>query len=264
MNVVAPLPPDVDLSATMFLVMDDKPFFRDLAHNALVRCRARDVKYAADLDRARETLKRYGHHIGGVVCDWDLAPTGGLELLRLIRAAKLPRTPAETCVVILTARPDAAAVKAAMQLDVNGFAVAPLSIEKLMRTFGQAMARPWKLRAPEHYLAVPAVEVPQAVPEKSAREPSAATTGGEGPARSAAPSGSEAPARKAPAELLNVRMCTLSAVKAGVVLARDLKDRDGHLLLKAGTDITAKLIARLTEVSGNHADSYHVWIGERG
>src|SRR5262245_53881828 len=123
MNVATPPNADVDFSRTMFLVVDDKPYFRDIAHNALNRCRTKDVKYATDVEHARQVLKRFGQHIGGIICDWDIAPVGGLELLRMVRAGKLPRTPRDTCVVILTAEPNAAAVKAAVHLDVNGFAI---------------------------------------------------------------------------------------------------------------------------------------------
>ena len=261
MNVVASVNADVDLSRTMFLVVDDKPYFRDIAHNALNRGRAKDVKYATSVDQARDVLKRFGQHIGVIVCDWDMTPVGGLELLRMIRAGKLPRTPRDTCVVIFTSEPNAAAVKAAMQLDVNGFAVAPLSLEKLIKTIGHAMQRPVKLRAPEQYLAVPAVELPKAMSERmgkdvvnpivSALEADAAKAGRK-----------PGPAQK-PSELANVRMCTLAEARPGAVLARDLKDKEGQLLLAAGAELTSVLLEKLNAVADGHSESYHVWVGER-
>ena len=261
MNVVTSANADADFSRTMFLVVDDKPYFRDIAHNALNKCRAKDVKYASGVEQAREVLKRYAQNIGGIVCDWDMTPVGGLELLRLIRAGKLPRTPRDTCVIIFTSEPNAAAVKAAMQLDVNGFAVAPLSLEKLIKTISQGMQRPIKLRDPEHYLAVPAVELPKAMAERMGKE-----------AVNPIISALEADAAKAgrkpgmvqkPSELANVRMCTLIDARAGAILARDLKDKEGTLLLKAGAELTDTLLERLNDVAQGHGESYHVWVGER-
>src|SRR5258706_8941305 len=130
MNVATSINTETDLSQASFLVVDHKPHFREIAHNALMRCRAREVKYAASVEEAIQVLKRFGPQITGVICDWDLSPVGGLELLRSLRCGKYPRIPRDMCVVVLTGQPDAAAVKAAMQLDVNGFAIAPLSVEK--------------------------------------------------------------------------------------------------------------------------------------
>ena len=261
MNVVTSVNADADFSRTMFLVVDDKPYFRDIAHNALNKCRAKDVKYASGVEQARDVLKRYGQHIGGIVCDWDMTPVGGLELLRMVRAGKLPRTPRETCVVILTSEPNAAAVKAAMQLDVNGFAVAPLSLEKLIKTIGQGMARTINLRDPEHYMAVPAVDLPKAMSERMGKE--AVNPIISALEADAAKSGRKPTMAQKPAELANVRMSTLDQAKAGAVLARDLKDKDGTLLLKAGAELTAVLLEKLHGVAEGHGESYHVWIGDR-
>ena len=71
------------------------------------------------------------------------------------------------------------------------------------------------------------------------------------------------PAPKRSEELKNVHMCNLAEVRPGQVLARDLRDKDGHLLLSAGAVLKQTLIDRLTGVAQGHADSYHLWIGER-
>ena len=148
---------DLDFSKTVFLVVDDKPFYRDMAHQAVMRGKARDVKHAASLETAIQLLNRLGQGIDCVIVDWDIAPEGGLELLRKIRTKSLPKTPARTPVVILTGKPDPAAVIAAKKLDVNGFAVAPLSLEKLAKTIGNAIARTWTLQESGVYAAVPGV-----------------------------------------------------------------------------------------------------------
>lgn len=253
---------DLDFSKTVFLVVDDKPFYRDMAHSAVMRGRARDVKHAASLETAIQLLNRLGQGIDCVIVDWDIAPQGGLELLRKIRTKSLPKTPARTPVVILTGKPDSAAVIAAKKLDVNGFAVAPLSLEKLAKTIGNAMARTWTLQEPGVYAAVAGVLPSLVGPEKpkGSGGPSRVFRKNEqiadAPAQARAAHGAT-PVREA--ELKNIRMCPLADLKAGVILARDLHDKAGHLLLRSGTELKSSLISRLNNIPDGHDE---LWIGE--
>lgn len=260
----------INFSKIGFLVADDKAFFRDMVQTALMRAGARDVKHAASIETAIEVLGRYGQQIGCVISDWDIAPVGGLELLRLIRCRSLAKTAPRTPVVILTARADAGAVKSAMAMDVNGFAVAPLSFEKLIRTVASALNRTWELQAASHYAAVTIV-MPSDPP--SPAKPKAAVVMTPMDLHAAKPSLADAkplprrePAQagaEAPPALKNVHMCILADVPPGAILARDIHDRSGQLLLKTGTELKSSLIARLRTVAQGHGDSYHVWVGER-
>lgn len=260
---------DLDFSKTVFLVVDDKPFYRDMAHTAVMRGKARDVKHAASIETAIQLLNRLGQAIDCVIVDWDIAPEGGLELLRKIRTKSLPKTPARTPVVILTGKPDSAAVVAAKKLDVNGFAVAPLSIEKLAKTIANAIGRTWTLQEPNVYAAVSGVTPSLAEPEKPkgmggpARVYRKNEDIADAPAQARASHGAVASAAAAvhfrEAELKNIRQCPLTDVKAGAILARDLHDKAGHLLLRSGTELKSSLISRLNSVPGGHGD---LWIGE--
>lgn len=160
MNAVTALAGEVDFTRTKFLVVDSKPLFRDMAHTALANLRAGEIKHAMDAHEAVAILKQAGQQIGGLICDWELASLGGLEVLRMIRTGMIVRANPEMCAVLLTGRADAAAMRAAMQLDVNGIAIAPLSMEKLVKTLTQAMGRRWTLQSKEHYLKVPVIEAP--------------------------------------------------------------------------------------------------------
>lgn len=269
MSVGAPLPHDVDFSKTVFLVVDDKPFYREMAHTALMRARAKDVKQASSVETAIQLLNRLGQAIDCVIVDWDIAPEGGLELLRKIRSKALPKTPPRMPVVILTGKPDAAAVKAAKALDVNGFAVAPLSIEKLAKTISNAIHRTWTPQDPSVYAAVRLIAPTQVEPEKPkgiggpARvvKKSEAVGADGAAAQPRASHGSHATAAAAQyfrdAELKNVHECRLNEVKAGAILARDLRDKSGQLLLKSGTELKPALIERLSR-----GEAYQVWVGE--
>lgn len=265
MNTATSLHSDLNLSKTTFLVADPKTHFRDMVQSALISAGAKSVKHATSVEKAIETLNRYGQEINCVICDWDMGPAdGGLDLLRMIRSRALPKTSPRTAVVILTARADAGAVKAAMALDVNGIAVAPLSIEKLVKTVSSSLVRTWLLHQPEQYAAVPTlIQTPP--PEQRPHVAKEPVRKPDPPVLPRAPvNHNSAPKPRAVAdELKNVHMCSLNDVKPGHVLARDLRDKEGHLLLSIGAVLKPTILERLKDVAGGHADSYHVWVGER-
>ena len=160
-----------------------------------------------------------------------------------------------------------------MALDVNGFAVAPLSFEKLVKTVQHALQPTWLLRQPTEYAAVPRVDItapptPAPAPREMGRPAdhhpptTAAVAPAQAlPARVPGVAAGAPPVRRAP-ELKNVHMCILAEVRQGQILARDLRDKDGHLLLSAGAVLRPNLIDRLRNVAEGHADSYHLWIGD--
>jgi DNA-binding NarL/FixJ family response regulator len=254
---------EVDFSTTTFLIADDKPFFRDMVHTAITRAGARDIKHATSIDKALELLQRYARAIGCIICDWDMPPKGGLELLRLIRTGSLSHTSPKTCLIILTPRADSGAVKTALALDVNGVAVAPLSLEKLNKTIAQGMSRTLTLKTPEQYAAIARVALPGTMPEASEGGAAVGVVLNKPPAAAAAPTAPKPKAKSKAPELVNVRMRTLADVQPGAVLAKDLRDPQGQLLLRTGPELSSGLLNRLREVAKGHSDSYHIWIGDR-
>src|SRR5262245_28259934 len=104
MNMVTALANDAEFTRTKFLVVDSKPLFRGMAHTALCSLGTLEIKQAADTNEAVNILKQHGKQIGGIVCDWDMAPVGGLELLRQIRSRTMSRVSPEMCAVLLTSR----------------------------------------------------------------------------------------------------------------------------------------------------------------
>lgn len=232
---------DVDLTKTSFLVVDNKPLFRDMVHAAL-RGRTRMLRDASTVDKAVEVLRQHGADINCIISDWDMAPLGGLDLLRMVRARLIAQVSPRMSYVILTARADTAAVKCAIELDVNGFALAPLSLEKLIKTIAAALTRTWMLHQPMHYAAVtPVVPAPLSVDRPV-------------PAANAAPPGRSTTPRT---RLQNVRICGLDVVQPGAILAKDLRDKDGKLLLPTGTEL------RPTHIDRMRGAVEFVWIGDQ-
>jgi DNA-binding NarL/FixJ family response regulator len=275
MNETSQVTAAVDISKTTFLVVDDKAFYRDMAHTALTRAKAKNIEHASDVDNATKIIARLGRRIGCIICDWDMAPSGGLNLLQMIRSGALPTIPPNTPFIILTGRADSDAIKAAMALDVSGVAIAPLSFDKLIKTIFNAIARTWTLKPKEHYVATHLVQSTKTAP------PPGSASGSAHPRSTILKEGSSAPQSgshrvgtdtstgptretKTPEEpeLRMIRMSNLARVEPGDIIARDLKDKDGKMLLCVGTELTVHIIARLKEHSDGHPDSYHLWVGE--
>lgn len=278
MNAASQVQSTADFSKTTFLVVDDKPFYRDMAHTALARGKARSIEHATDVEKGLQLIKRLGQRIGCIVSDWDMAPAGALDLLKMVRTRALTTLPANTPFVILTGQADSAAIKAAMAMDVNGVAIAPLSFDKFNKVISNALARNWTLQAKDHYAAVPLVQSAKAAPQGGAstrstprgtllkqgsgvKSAAGATHGG-----AALRNGPAGAARKtsvpAEPELRKVHLSNLAHVAPGNVVARDIKDKDGKMLVSTGTELSASLIARLKEHSDGHPDSFHLWVGE--
>lgn len=258
-------------SRTSLLVVDHKPLFRDMVR-ATFLTKVKGVREAADIDKALDILGRAGAGIGCVICDWDMVPVGGLELLRMIRAGTVAGCSPRTPVVILTTRSDPEAVRAAMELDVNAFLVGPVSLEKLIETVGEALTRGWILQQPSHYASVhgivprppglekmPLDKVPlRKAPRLSPRRRSPFL----GTKQGAKPFGRR-DTGSAQTQLRNVRMCILDDVNPGVILARDLKDRDGRVLAPRGTELKPAVLEQLRNVGYALSDSYCVWVGDQ-
>jgi len=244
---------DVDLSRVGFLVVDDKAMSREVVHAALAG-RARSVRQTMSVEKALEILAQTDS-IDCIIADWDMLPVGGLELLRMIRCRAVPNVPPRTHFVVLTARAEEAAVRCAVELDVNGFAAAPLSLDKLAKTVSAAIHRTWLLQDVAHYASVPCV-----VPSPLPAEPS-----GVRHPRTLLPAASRTSpflhVQRLSAKRANtLRMCGLNDIRPGSVLARDIRDIHGTLLLRTGTALDPAILDRLRKAAGAGAAQYQVWV----
>jgi CheY-like chemotaxis protein len=241
---------DLNLSRIGFLIVDDKPMSREMAHTALIN-RARSVRQTMSVEKATEILTQPSAGVDCIVAEWDMLPVGGLELLRMIRCRALQNVDPRTNFVIFTARAEEAAVKCAIELDVNGFAAAPLSLDKLARTIGAALNRTWFLQDIAHYASVPCI-----VPPPVSRDPIIART----PLTMAGASQSSAFRHVEGRRSTSARICGLNDIQPGSVLARDIRDIHGTLLLRNGTALDPAIIDRLRRAAGAGAERYQVWV----
>lgn len=108
------------------LIVDDYRTMRRVIHNLLNRLGYDDVIEAADGASALAALR--ADKVGLVLCDWNMQPMTGLQLLREIRAdPALSGTPF-IMVVANDRRDDIIALK---QAGANGYLIKPFNAETL-------------------------------------------------------------------------------------------------------------------------------------
>jgi DNA-binding NarL/FixJ family response regulator len=264
-------PESPDFSKYRFLIADDRAFLRSVIQSILVRCRARDIKHAANGIEAMKVLTAARGSIDCVLCDWNMAPLDGLTLLRTIRAGDVRHTPRDTRVLMLTGYSDEKVVNVAIAMGANGYIVKPASMDTVVGAINNAFSRPVTLKSPESYRAMKVVDLPNTVEDDSKGvSPWILWSRMRGRSRSEmtknldlirlegeALSKEQAESRRA---MKNIQKMNLSNVVPGQILAEDLFDEDGRLLLVSGTKLNESLLQRLKAlVDGEEAQ---VMIGE--
>jgi len=114
--------------STTVLVVDDYATMRKIVRNLLVQIGYTKIEEAADGVAALAKLREA--KVGLVICDWNMEPMTGLQLLKEIRAdAKLNAIP----FIMVTAESKTENVVAAKQAGVNGYLVKPFNADTLKK-----------------------------------------------------------------------------------------------------------------------------------
>ena len=265
-----------------FLVVDDGAFIRANVRGMLERCRAREVFEAADGGQARQILARQvpgasplleqtlsqdlsqaiAQTINCIVCDWNMHPVGGLELLRQVRAGEIDGVARATCFIMLTGHASERVVKAAIALDVDAYLVKPASFEKLTRTIDAAMAQRIALRPAAEYAVLTA---PPMLPSEIRPAPWMRWMAA--PSRRAQLQDQVARIRAAaashsPGGIRNTRRELLDDVRPGLMLAEDLFADADLMVAPAGTVLSPTLLAHLKAFAAGAEDAAHLWVGD--
>ncbi|MHB1206512.1 MAG: response regulator [Rhodospirillaceae bacterium] len=89
-----------------------------------------------------------------IICDYGMDMMDGLTLLKEIRSGKHPFIKRDQCFIMLTAHGQEAVVRAALELDVNGYVRKPVTKDSLQKAIHRAFNRVPPLKAPETYAGV--------------------------------------------------------------------------------------------------------------
>jgi DNA-binding NarL/FixJ family response regulator len=147
-----------------FLLIDDETFMLGLVDRILKQCLANRVLRATN---GAAALALFNGSIGKVDCviaDLNMQPMNGLAFLKAVRTGVGKRIPRDQCVIMLTGHGELEAVRAAGELDINGYILKPVSTDKLISAVERALSRPTVLKDVADYRAIQVPEVPTATP----------------------------------------------------------------------------------------------------
>jgi DNA-binding NarL/FixJ family response regulator len=142
-----------------FLLIDDESFMLGLVERILGECGAGRVLRASN---GASALAMFSGDIGPVDCiiaDLHMKPMNGLELLKAIRTGVGKRIPRDQRVIMLTGDRDMDAVRAAGELNINGYVMKPATTENLVAALEAALGRPSTLKDVDDYHAVQLPEI---------------------------------------------------------------------------------------------------------
>jgi two-component system chemotaxis response regulator CheY len=130
-------PREVDFEKLTFLVVEDQEYVRSLVVQLLKRLGVRRVLEESDGSSALTLLQTTTPDF--VLCDIKMDPVDGLEFLRHVRSGKDgigdPRLP----IVFLTSDSDRKTVMAAIENEVDGYLVKPVSLNDLKAKINSVM-----------------------------------------------------------------------------------------------------------------------------
>jgi len=261
---------DIDFSQHHFLVVDDKRFLRNLIQGVLLQRHAGSVRHASHGAGAINMLSSALGEIDCILCDWNMEPVNGLELLRMIRTERIDYAPRDIRFIMMTGYGDERVVKAAMALDVSGYLVKPVSSEHLIKVISAVFTKPQPLKAPDVYEKAAAVDLPDDVLGDGRRIPPWVLLSAmrQTDRQTVTESLDQIRAESANSEhsrvVKNPRTLALDEISAGQVLAENIYNEIGRLLLARGTVLNDSMLHRLNDVMLASHESIRLLVGDFG
>lgn len=143
-----------DFKNRHFLVVDDEEYMSRMIIRMLKDCHAASVNYADDGIRVLQMATPQYTPPDCIISDFNMKHVTGLQLLQAIRAGMCPGIPRQQPFIMVTGHGEQEVVKAAISLDVSGFAVKPIAQKKLIAAVSKALSQPVPLKSPDIYKAV--------------------------------------------------------------------------------------------------------------
>jgi DNA-binding NarL/FixJ family response regulator len=211
------------------LLVDDQSLVRTLVAQSLkaMGFRTELITQASDGAAALRLLEV--REVDLVICDIEMRPMNGLDLLKALRCGQTLNAP-NLPFLFLSAYSDRGNVEEAVKLQADDFIVKPPKPSDVERAIQQVMSRP---RPPVYALSYHIAELP--IGEVAHRQTGASST-------------------DSPDRVGLVQEVELREVPIGALLAKDLFSTSGHLLLPAGGRITQTQLDALRA----HNDRYEV------
>jgi CheY-like chemotaxis protein len=136
------------------LVVDDDRAVLELVEGFLRAANVASVVKAISGLSALNVLADQHKRFDCIVCDYGMDMMDGLMLLRDIRSGRYPHIHRSQCFIMLTAHGQEAVVRAAVELDVNGYIRKPITKDGLVKAIHRAFNRTPALKGPDIYAGV--------------------------------------------------------------------------------------------------------------
>jgi len=134
-----------DFSKLTVLLVDDNAFIRRLLGDILRSFRVGKIVQAASVEEALSHLENLQPDV--IFCDWLMAPTDGLSLLRAVRQGRTP-IDRKTPIIMLTGETRVDRVAIAIADGADSYIAKPISAKNLMSHLIRLIAAD----KPVHYL----------------------------------------------------------------------------------------------------------------
>lgn len=224
---------DDEFENLSILLVEDDAFMRRVIVQALSNIGLVNVIKAANGRKALDILEN--HNIQLLLTDVQMPVMNGLQLLQQIRCGNSAADP-KLRTVVITALTDAETLGVAIGLDVNGFLTKPFKPVSVIRTIMQALSEEEiEIRPKSEYQTITTdLELLRV---------------NSGLGNAAIKSELEAKSKAV----------SIYQLKPGMLLARDVKGKNGLMLLSAGFILNKRTIERLNELKTVIAnDSFYV------
>lgn len=262
-----------DFSRYRFLVVDDSAQVRQIVAAMLKRCHAKDILQAGSGSEALGLLANNLYEIDCVLCDWNMEPVDGLSLLAAVRTGGISKVPRDARVVMLTGHSEFEVVRAAIALDATAFIVKPVSMETLVKTLSAALARKIDLKPEAHYLSLPPVDLPDTLRRNQHATPNWAEMPSGPKARGTLAERLEELRQESLASISTYgrlpvspqarTRCALPSIVPEAVLAEDIFDGDGLILVPTGTTLSQAILRLLRDIAGGEVEGMLLWVVQK-
>ena len=124
-----------------FLLVDDDVALLQLVEAMLKVNSTCKVLKALSALTALNILADTRERVDCIICDYSMGPMNGLEFLKEIRMGRHLHVPRDIRFVMLTGSGDSGVVQTAVELDVSGYVVKPVTKATLLKAIARAFSR---------------------------------------------------------------------------------------------------------------------------
>jgi CheY-like chemotaxis protein len=265
-----------DLTGLRVLLIDGKAHHRNLIRTMLSRSGVREIVAAECGEEAIQILQQPREQpFSCIVSDCYMEPVNGLQLLQKIRAGRVDGVEPDICFILLSRFADAGLVNVAINLDANAYVLKPLSTEKLTNSVARGLARSWRLQSPKYYAAIEGLETPPELVDLSLKyfgstrlaEPITGLDDGndfslDGTRTVRLKKTGVAESQQQDFQNIpNLHLSLVEDIQEDDILAQDIRDTHGNLLISGGTILDERAVERLLDIAGDSGEHVKLWIG---